>query len=871
MNLVDPVPALLSAIVLFLGPGALFLSLLPARERDEIDLSERLFYLAAVGVCVAAWVALVLAELSVFSLVRAASIVGAACVAIAFLAKGRLSHPLGGAPLTRGAAGAFVVLALAFGLQARPSEYLLGGRDPGTYIAAMSLIGRTGAIGYVDPLIQAVPAADRELFFREEGAPDFTWARFMGFPLESPTTARVFPEFFHLFPAFGAYLFQAVGVKGALATPPVFGILGTLAVFFALRRIFDGAVALLGSTLLAVSVVQVWFARYPVSETLSQFLFFLAVLAIARWEERGSAAFGALAGAALGLSLLVRIDGVLLLGPLALYLLVRITHHDMKRREALSLLVPLALLAGHAGVHAALFSRKYVLNIVNRPYWRQPALVWTIVAFALVLAGLAVVRYGPRVVELLERHRSTLVRGASALVVGLALYAYFVRPYLSALAFADGNPRVRGDAPTEFALRVLAPLGFHRLAAHDAQAFSRLGWFLSPLALLLSGFGLVRLFRAWRARALFFTLASLGSAVFYFYKLRIWNDYFFALRRFVPVIAPAVLAFAAFATVELFRRSRRARPIAIALGALLLGLVARETWPIARFVDWRNSVRFVDDVARRFTDRDVVIFEQRASIHLLSLPLWAVHGTNVIELARFNPGPAKLQDLIESWRGKFGNIYFVRTYRTNLCGVFLQNVTTYGFGTEEWERAEGRQPVKPESRALRFTIERVVFPEELSVPALSAVDVGGSDDFQVSGFFNKELAEGGRSYRWTGACGTLYAPGARMGGRVTVTATGDKRPATRPATVMVSLSGTPLGAFPVEPGWHDYSFDLPATLQAGPALLRFDVVDARGREGTFRPVRDLRGASDDRDLGVAIDSVRFAAADRRGAAIEAPR
>ena len=60
----------------------------------------------------------------------------------------------------------------------------------------------------------------------------------MGFPLERPETGRVVPEFFHLFPAFGAYLFQAMGVRGALATPPVFGVLGTLAVLLALRRLF---------------------------------------------------------------------------------------------------------------------------------------------------------------------------------------------------------------------------------------------------------------------------------------------------------------------------------------------------------------------------------------------------------------------------------------------------------------------------------------------------------------------------------------------------------------------------------------------------------------------------------------------------------
>src|SRR6185503_14244933 len=123
----------------------------------------------------------------------------------------------------------------------------------------------------------AIPPADRELFYRHPDGPAYTWGRFMGFPLERPQTGRVVPEFFHLFPAFGAFLFQAMGVRGALAAPVVFGILGTLAAFFALRRIFSPAAALLGTVLLSLNVLQAWFARYPVSEPMTQFLILSAL------------------------------------------------------------------------------------------------------------------------------------------------------------------------------------------------------------------------------------------------------------------------------------------------------------------------------------------------------------------------------------------------------------------------------------------------------------------------------------------------------------------------------------------------------------------------------------------------------------------
>jgi hypothetical protein len=152
------------------------------------------------------------------------------------LGRARLAPPIPRPERPRDLASLAVLLAITLPLDARPTEYVFGGRDPGAYVAAMALIGRTGGLVVTDDLVRSIPEEAVPLFFLYRENP----ARFMGFPLEL-ATGRVVPEFFHLFPAFGAYLFQSMGTKGALATPPVFGILGTLAVFFALRRLFSEA------------------------------------------------------------------------------------------------------------------------------------------------------------------------------------------------------------------------------------------------------------------------------------------------------------------------------------------------------------------------------------------------------------------------------------------------------------------------------------------------------------------------------------------------------------------------------------------------------------------------------------------------------
>jgi hypothetical protein len=374
----------------------------------------------------------------------------------------------------------------------------------------------------------------------------------------------------------------------------------------------------------------------------------------------------------------------------------------------------------------------------------------------------------------------------------------------------------------------LRAAGFDRLAAQDAGAFFRLGWFVTPIGLFLGvvGFGLV--LREGRRKHLFPALLFASFAGFYFYKIRIWNDYFFALRRFSPVVLPCLLVFAAFALVRLAARNSRSRLVAGALAVFLLGSFAVETRRLLRFSDWAGSVDFVRNLARKFSKDDVVLFEQPKSIHLLSLPLWALHGTNVLEFARFNPDPERLRHLLGAWRGRFKNVYFVHTPRTDLCGVFMERVQTYAFGTHEWEREYDKAPRAPKPQSLHFTLSRFVLPSDLNVPPLPEVDVGGSDDVVVSGFFEKEIQDNARTYRWSGACGALYFPGLTPG-VLAVTASAGSRPAL--AEVRVSLSGAPLGSFLAGPAFDTFRLPLPEALPAAPpALTDIDLLERAATE-----------------------------------------
>jgi hypothetical protein len=285
--------------------------------------------------------------------------------------------------------------------------------------------------------------------------------------------------------------------------------------------------------------------------------------------------------------------------------------------------------------------------------------------------------------------------------------------------------------------------------------------------------------------------------------------------------------------------------------AFLFASYLRDTAPLYRHRDWGGAVRFVHDVARRFGPEDVLVFEQPKSIHLLSLPLWAVHGLHVLEMARFKPDPDRLQHLVRAWRPRYRNVYFVHTSASgsDLCGVFLERVQPFSFGTWEWERAYARKPRGRELRALNFTVSRVVPPEEIQAPPLPLVDVGGTDDVQVSGFFDKE-GGGDLTYRWTGPCASVFLPGARAGATLLVRASTGRRPAGRPAPVTVSLNGARVGEFTAGASWTEHALPLPDPLPPGPRVLRLDVP-------AWRPVHTDPAAGDERDLGVMVDRVEI--------------
>ncbi len=294
-------------------PGAVIFRL-PIADRDRragLDAEERVFWAVIISAVVSLSVVLALAVAHRYSIERLLL----ADLGIAFLAAaaGRFGLRLGANARRPGLAALLPLSLVLLGLWRffPPSEYIIGGKDPGVYMNEGIQIAQQAALVVRDPVVSSVPPFARDLFFPSYQRADYYSIRFMGFFIKDPDTGAVVGQFPHLFPASIAIGYGLDGLTGARRAVGVWAILGVLALYFAGRRLAGDAAAWTAAALLTLHVVQVWFARYPNAEMVMQPLLFAALLAHARAHVDGDGFFAPVAGALLGLLLFLRFDAVL--------------------------------------------------------------------------------------------------------------------------------------------------------------------------------------------------------------------------------------------------------------------------------------------------------------------------------------------------------------------------------------------------------------------------------------------------------------------------------------------------------------------------------------------------------------------------------
>jgi hypothetical protein len=813
-------------------PGAVIFRLpwLARDKRAALAAEERAFWTVTISAAVSLALVIALAAAHRYNFTRLLILDVGLAAALAIAA--RFNLRLGPATRRIGPAAAIpLVLALVAAWRFFPSsEYIIGGKDPGVYVNEGIQIAQRGAIAIPDQVIASVPPFARDLFFPADTSKDYYLSlRFMGFYVRNPETGAVIGQFQHAFPASVAIGYGIDGLTGARRAVGFWGILGLLAVYFAGARLFGRPTAAAAAALLALNVVQVWFARYPNIEMLLQTLLFAAILANARAHVDDDPFFAPVAAVLAALLLFARFDTAIAVAGLIVAL--SLSYVTGRRLPHWTFWAPLVAGILLCGWYLAGPMRPYaelpVAYLMNLPGWGHAVLGLAMLAFVALLV------MARRLQSVSTRMTAAIPIALTVTVAGLALYALFYR----------------------------APSG--PLAPHDAYALRTFADFYVTKAVLLAAVvGYVifapRLF--WRDPAFFLILT--GFALIFFYKIRIVPEHFWAARRFVPIILPGTLLLAAAAALSGARGSLLlTRAIRTPIGIIFLALVAvhyaRAAEPVVEHVEYAGVIPRIEALAGRLADDDLLIVESRdagSDVHVFALPLAYTYARQVLVLSSAAPDKATFAAFLEHARTRYRRVLFLGSGGSDLLSTrwTVTPIDSVRFQIPEYDSPRNGYPRLVKQKEFDYSV--YTFGPPSTEPPSPVLDIGINDDLHAVRFHAKEPTEG-RTFRWTRERSIVIVNRISATDRALVFTMGDggRPPAAPPADVAVWIGERVLGTIHVRGGFRDYEMPSPSDV-AAEAAATGEPVRVLLRTVTWNPLQTL-GTPDGRDLGVMLDRV----------------
>jgi hypothetical protein len=429
-----------------------------------------------------------------------------------------------------------IAVAVAFGVDQMiyHSQFIIVIRDPASYIQFGYWISHHGSL----PIPQDTAAfggIHRGLTFGS-----FAFYQVGG---------AIVPQFMAGLPMALAPAFWIGGVTAAVAVAPVVGACGVLAFGGLVARLVGPRWAPLGALVIALSLPEQFTSRSDYSEPLTQVLFLAGLcLVVDSLNCEGIAArvTAALGGLALGLTLLVRIDGASDILPLVPYCGLLLLG---RRRQALPLLGGLIVGAVYGGVDGLVLSRPYLASVKG-----ALDLLAAVAGVVIIATAVAVALRWRRGVPTLRRQ--WLPNAAAVLAVVVAI-GFAIRPYVQTVrAASDANfQAVMAGFQRADHLPVDPTRLYYELSMHWVF------WYIGVPAVALATFGAAVLSRRclqgsaprWTLPLITFAWAIVTTL----YDPAITPDQPWASRRLVPTVLPGFILLAVWGSSWLIGQLRR--------------------------------------------------------------------------------------------------------------------------------------------------------------------------------------------------------------------------------------------------------------------------------------------------------------------------
>lgn len=756
-----------------------------------------------------------------------------------------------------------IILISAF-VYLSPAEDIFGGMDSGIYVNTGVNLVREGKVTFSDPIMQKVPENLQSTVasvFKLDGYGLY----FMG-----DDQKELIGQFLPGFSVWIAISYSLLGLNSFLILTPFIALLGMAAIYFFGSSVFNRTAGLIGTFLLSINILYLWFSRQALSEIMANMLIFGGMYYLSRFLTERTDIFSSIAGLAFGAALLVRLDSVLLLLPLLVLLFYyKYKKVDTKsRNQTFFIVFAFVILAAVASfIYYKNYFKLLILYFLDINLFKLNGRIGTdqlkiehlFALGILVFAALLLVYIYKKSDGIKKRARKlglkqeSLLLMLSGLLTAVLIFEQFIRP---ALPF-----------------RFISP---------QANSLKRLGWYFLPLKSLVIGerpvydmemrylsdifiifFGLALVFsfiHSKRFPQFFAFLVFFTYSAVYFNNLMTVPNHFWLNRRFISVILPFVFICAGYLISEMLRKNVWTRIIGIVLLLAVSFSFIDGSIVVADHKELGRSVSQLEKIAEGMKEDALYIMDAKPELqyHLVSLPLKYIFGRNVVLFEDTADNRRRLASILPRLRDIYPEIYFCsdKWQDFSKSGIFLT--------LRDWDELLVRRfehttvtDYRPPSRILDMRIAMRIYKIEDRMRLASSsryLNVGtGKEEFLTDGFF--EVEEWGKvNIRWTMSRFSLFLPRPKDYNTITVTMANSRPPNEPPPFVEFFIYGIKIADFYVLQGFQEYSFKIPDGLLENLRNHKYFLLE--GASDTWMPKKT--GVNKDvRELGVAVDSIRL--------------
>ncbi|WP_214041221.1 hypothetical protein [Methanoculleus sp.] len=625
---------LISLPLIFFIPGLLCVNAFALKEVN-FRFSEIVFVQVLISIVISSVFGILLAGAGIFSLLNLSLLLLGFCATLCLIKEVRwtsFTKPIFNAE----AISLISIFGLALVLLALfpPAEWLIGTWDCGVYMNNGVNIARTGSIVVHDPLISAV---NQDAVFATHGTHCFA-------PID-PKKGEFIPLLYHLFPVWIAIFYSVFGILGVTYVAPFFGMMGILSVFMVARQITNWNVAFIGSLLLSLNFVQLFFSRTPYTEVMVQFLIFSGMFAFIIYKECLNNKFAVISAITLSLSLLVRIDSYILLIPFFGYYFYLKLSNNMKD-------------------HDMIFANAFLISsILNTLYIIQFSSIYT---EGILRGVIGKVISGPIVADLAKTSLHLLIVICCIFLVyinfeklktsvGFGQKIILVNDLRQNLndMIEDVDRYIHRNKPTlgyiiSFLIAifviynwVIRPLD----AAYTSYAYSlsKLAWYLSPLILICGVVGSIilinNLTRGKDHKRSAYYLLGLFLLFFIIYTININHSPYvpLMLRRYLPIVIPTLMICAGYCIYyisELLTQKKIFQQLIVIVVVSIVIFGYAQDDSLLKQKMWDGIPDTTTEISQ-LVDDDIIIFGDgpdrlTAPGRILASPMKYIYGKNVL-------------------------------------------------------------------------------------------------------------------------------------------------------------------------------------------------------------------------------------------------